>query len=55
MKLVEYKRRRTGRYSFPGLLGRGLIEANLQTASEIVLLEPSPVYWAGASLKQSKL
>ena len=36
---------------FPGLLGRGLIEANLLVPVHYCEYIASPVYWAGASLK----
>ena len=40
--------------TFPGLLGRGLIEASLdQLGAADSASRPSPVYWAGASLKWS--
>ena len=41
--------------SFPGLLGRGLIEA-AGMLGVLLRREPlSPVYWAGASLKRAQL
>ena len=36
---------------FPGLLGRGLIEAPPDIGRHGLLVQLSPVYWAGASLK----
>ena len=45
-------RRRRGRRAFPGLLGRGLIEVRpVALLTPIHSALPSPVYWAGASLK----
>ena len=44
------------RCSFPGLLGRGLIEARGGGSVRAAFaLAPSPVYWAGASLKRESL
>ena len=37
--------------TFPGLLGRGLIEARQMVCEQLGDVGPSPVYWAGASLK----
>ena len=37
--------------TFPGLLGRGLIEADKLDDDKNLEGKPSPVYWAGASLK----
>ena len=39
--------------TFPGLLGRGLIEAEFSATTVTMMLVPSPVYWAGASLKRA--
>ena len=39
---------------FPGLLGRGLIEARPARPAGERALHPSPVYWAGASLKRAR-
>ena len=40
--------------SFPGLLGRGLIEVTTASVFMAENLTLSPVYWAGASLKLSR-
>ena len=40
-----------GRISFPGLLGRGLIEVLRLARDAHDPVDLSPVYWAGASLK----
>ena len=53
--LIEARRGwfgRRGRRRFPGLLGRGLIEAGLLKGDRLPTDCPSPVYWAGASLKR---
>ena len=39
------------RFAFPGLLGRGLIEVCEARFRQGATHTPSPVYWAGASLK----
>ena len=45
------ERRGTAAGAFPGLLGRGLIEASSRACASAATCPPSPVYWAGASLK----
>ena len=53
--LIEVRRssddRARSHVPFPGLLGRGLIEVASTPQAPHIHVAPSPVYWAGASLK----
>ena len=53
MKHDAASRLRSLASSFPGLLGRGLIEAVGGRDDPPYPEFPSPVYWAGASLKHA--
>ena len=53
MKHGYVELRADARASFPGLLGRGLIEAKVLRFRRPCPVEASPVYWAGASLKHA--
>ena len=51
MKPVDRRFQAASRAAFPGLLGRGLIEAVASATKQDWQGGLSPVYWAGASLK----
>ena len=55
LKQLPPQTRHGGLRAFPGLLGRGLIEASCRSRRRRPARCLSPVYWAGASLKLASL